>query len=442
MSIVVYTYSDPYRLKEESYWDEIKACPYFCAAQTLVNGLKYLYREDFVQGRVTTVKNFLEELFPHCQSAACRIKQHAAIDRAIAEGVSSGLGAEEQEKIRAALLWNREEVMESIRVMFELGVDVEEIREDMLTPAQKVIARPCGTCRDERQAPYHHVRHRAQGGSGDGESDGAAGLRCGYRRPEPSGRVAKEKILEKLLANTLLVSLMHVNNETGVIQPVEELGAELEKREILFHVDATQSCGKLVDELRRLKYRMLSFSAHKMRGPQGIGVLVLKKRDYKLPPVKAILYGGEQERGIRPGTIPAALAAGCGKACELAAMRYKEDSRKLQQIEAMLLQMIDEAGLAYSVNGDAEFSLPSTLNLALHGVSAEALMITARGGCAISNGSACTSKSYVPSYVLAAMGVSAEQIESSIRLSWGAETDEALLKTEFAKLLTAAKRLA
>ena len=260
--------------------------------------------------------------------------------------------------------------------------------------------------------------------------------------PEPSGRVAKEKIMEKLRADTLLVSLMHVNNETGVIQPVEELGAELEKREILFHVDATQSCGKLVDELRRLKYRMLSFSAHKMRGPQGVGVLVLKKRDYKLPPVKAILYGGEQERGIRPGTIPAALAAGCGKACELAAMRYKEDSRKLQQIKAMLLQMIDEAGLAYSVNGATDFCLPSTLNLSLHGISAEALMIAARGGCAISNGSACTSKSYAPSYVLAAMGVPAEQIESSIRLSWGAETDVALLKTEFAKLLTAAKRLA
>ena len=270
---------------------------------------------------------------------------------------------------------------------------------------------------------------------------GRRGFEVDIVAPEPSGRVAKEKIMEKLRADTLLVSLMHVNNETGVIQPVEELGAELEKREILFHVDATQSCGKLVDELRRLKYRMLSFSAHKMRGPQGVGVLVLKKRDYKLPPVKAILYGGEQERGLRPGTIPAALAAGCGKACELAAMRYKEDSRKLQQIKTMLLQMIDEAGLAYSVNGDAEFSLPSTLNLSLHGISAEALMIAARGGCAISNGSACTSKSYAPSYVLAAMGVPVEQIESSIRLSWGAETDEALLKTEFAKLLTAAKAL-
>ena len=270
---------------------------------------------------------------------------------------------------------------------------------------------------------------------------GRRGFAVDIVAPEPSGRVAKEKIMEKLRTDTLLVSLMHVNNETGVIQPVEELGAELEKREILFHVDATQSCGKLVDELRRLKYRMLSFSAHKMRGPQGVGVLVLKKRDYKLPPVKAILYGGEQERGIRPGTIPAALAAGCGKACELAAMRYKEGSRKLQQIKAMLLQMIDEAGLLYSVNGDAEFSLPSTLNLSLHGISAEALMIAARGGCAISNGSACTSKSYAPSYVLTAMGIPVEQIESSIRLSWGAETDPALLKTEFAKLLTAAKAL-
>ena len=270
---------------------------------------------------------------------------------------------------------------------------------------------------------------------------GRRGFEVDIVAPEPSGRVAKEKIMEKLRADTLLVSLMHVNNETGVIQPVEELGAELEKREILFHVDATQSCGKLVDELRRLKYRMLSFSAHKMRGPQGVGVLVLKKREYKLPPVKAILYGGEQERGIRPGTIPAALAAGCGKACELAAMRYKEDSRKLQRIKAMLLQMIDEAGLLYSVNGDAEFSLPSTLNLSFHGISAEALMIAARGGCAISNGSACTSKSYAPSYVLAAMGIPEEQIESSIRLSWGAETDVALLKTEFAKLLTAAKAL-
>ena len=123
MSIVIYTYSDPYRLKEEPYWDEIKACPYFCAAQTLVNGLKYLYREDFVQGRVTTVRNFLEALFPYWQSTACRIKQHAAIDRWIAECALPTAGAEEQEQMRAALLANRGEVLESIRTMVELGID-------------------------------------------------------------------------------------------------------------------------------------------------------------------------------------------------------------------------------------------------------------------------------------------------------------------------------
>ena len=139
MSIVIYTYSDPYKLKEEPYWDEIRACPYFCAAQTLVNGLKYLYGEDFAQGRVTTVRNFIEELFPYWQSTACRIRQHAAIDRAIAEGISPSLRAEEQEKMRSALLWNRDEVLESIRVMCELGIDVEDIREEMLTPAQKLL---------------------------------------------------------------------------------------------------------------------------------------------------------------------------------------------------------------------------------------------------------------------------------------------------------------
>ena len=271
---------------------------------------------------------------------------------------------------------------------------------------------------------------------------GRRGFAVDIVAPEPSGRVAAEKILAKLRDDTLLVSLMHVNNETGVIQPVEVLGEELEKRDILFHVDATQSCGKLVDELRRLKYRLLSFSAHKMRGPQGVGVLVLRKRDYKLPPVKAIFYGGEQEHGIRPGTIPTALAAGCGKACELAAIQYRENDGKLQQIKAMLLQMIDEAGLAYSINGNVNFCLPNTLSLCLHGVSSEALMIAARSDCAISNGSACTSKSYAPSYVLKAMGIPAEQIESSIRLSWGAETDPELLRTEFAKLLLAAKELA
>lgn len=259
--------------------------------------------------------------------------------------------------------------------------------------------------------------------------------------PEPSGRMDVEKILKKIRDNTLLVSIMHVNNETGQIQPVQELGVELEKRKVLFHIDATQSCGKLVEELRSLKYNMLSFSAHKLRGPQGIGVLVLKKQNYKLPPVKAIMYGGQQERGLRPGTLPVALVAGCGKACELAEIGHASNLVKLESIKNIIIELLQKSGVDYSINGDPKFCLNNTLNVSLHGVSSEALMIMTKSYCGVSNGSACTSKNYAPSYVLVAMGIPIEQIENSIRISWGPETDPVLLKKEFSKLLAAAKEL-
>lgn len=133
--------------------------------------------------------------------------------------------------------------------------------------------------------------------------------------PETDGRINVEKVSSLLKEDTLLVSVMHANNETGVIQPVKELGELLADKGILFHIDATQSCGKLVPELREIKYNMLSLSAHKLSGPQGVGALVLRKKRYKLPPIKAVTYGGQQEHGIRPGTIPVALVAGLGEAC-------------------------------------------------------------------------------------------------------------------------------
>lgn len=260
--------------------------------------------------------------------------------------------------------------------------------------------------------------------------------------PEPSGRLDVHKILGKLKSTTLLVSLMHVNNETGVIQPILELGEELEHRNVLFHVDATQSCGKLVDEIRHAKYNMLSFSAHKLQGPQGVGVLVMRKKNYKLPPVKAIMYGGQQERGIRPGTIPVALVAGCGKACELAEQNYTDNRRKLFEIKTLLLRLLSSSGIQYSINGDSVNTLENTLNICFHGVSSEALMIATKNFCGISNGSACTSKSYSPSYVLIAMGIPEEQIENSVRISWGPETSQVELEDEFVKLLMVAKNLA
>ncbi len=267
------------------------------------------------------------------------------------------------------------------------------------------------------------------------------GFDIDFVAPEPSGRVDAAKIVDKLRDTTLLVSLMHVNNETGIIQPVEELGAELAARDVLFHVDATQSCGKLVDELRTLAYHMLSFSAHKLRGPQGIGVLVLRKKGYRRPPVEAIMYGGQQERGLRPGTIPVALAAGCGAACALAEAHYAEDAVCLKEMKERAMELLDASELSYAVNGDPGYCLPNTLNVCLHGVSSEALMIATKQYCAVSNGSACTSTDYTPSYVLAAMGLSAERIASSIRISWGADTDRERFSEEFAKLLTVAREL-
>ena len=259
--------------------------------------------------------------------------------------------------------------------------------------------------------------------------------------PDLSGRVSCEEILSKVREDTLLVSVMHVNNETGIIQPVKELGEALQDKDVLFHIDATQSCGKLVKEVQELKYNMLSFSAHKLMGPQGVGVLILKKKSYRLPPVKAILYGGQQEHGIRPGTIPVALTAGCGKACEIAETDYIKNSEHSLEIKNKIIAELDASGLQYSFNGDQNYCVSTTLNICIEGVSSEALMISTKQYCGLSNGSACTSKSYSPSYVLVAMGIPTEQIENSIRISWGADTDVEEAVNNFRELLKVASQI-
>lgn len=260
--------------------------------------------------------------------------------------------------------------------------------------------------------------------------------------PDLSGQINVQEILDKVRDDTLLVSVMHVNNETGIIQPVDRLGTELEKRNILFHVDATQSCGKLVDEIRNLKYNMLSFSAHKLKGPQGVGVLILKKKKYKLPPVKNIMYGGQQEGGIRPGTIPVALVAGCGKACEIAEKEYRENSQKCKSLKVILEELLKKSNVNYHYNGAQQCCIDSSVNICFKGVMSEALMLSSKQYCSVSNGSACTSKSYSPSYVLEAMGIPTEDIENSIRISWGPETNAIEFRDNINKMIEIAKSLA
>lgn len=263
-----------------------------------------------------------------------------------------------------------------------------------------------------------------------------------FVNPDLSGRVSAEDVLRRVRKDTLLVSIMHVNNETGTIQPVKEVGDALAGKDVLFHIDATQSCGKLIEQIRELHYDMLSLSAHKFRGPQGIGALVLRRKNYTLPPIKNVYFGGQQEHGIRPGTTPVALVAGMGKACELAMAEHDEVTSQNEAIKNELLQLLNDKGIRYEVNGDLKFGIDSTLNICFEGVSSEALMISTKQFCAISNGSACTSKSYDPSYVLSAMGVPIDKIESSVRISWGAGISKEEVIHNFKEMLEVVNNLA
>lgn len=266
----------------------------------------------------------------------------------------------------------------------------------------------------------------------------AKGYEVTYIKPNISGKVNADELLSKVREDTLLVSVMHVNNETGIIQPVDVIGEELTNTDTLFHIDAAQSCGKLVEELQKVKYNMLSTSAHKMYGPQGIGALVLRKKRYKLPPVCSIIHGGNQEHGIRPGTVPTALIAGFGKACEIASDEYKYNIKSYLKIKSYIINALESSGVKYRINGDMTFAMPNTLNLSFKDVNSEALMLATKQYCSVSNGSACNSHSYKPSHVLTAMGLSDDIIESSIRVSWGTNLN---IIDDFNNLLNIAKSL-
>ena len=270
---------------------------------------------------------------------------------------------------------------------------------------------------------------------------GKNGFEIDLVSPDKTGRISSDDVISKIRKDTLLVCVMHVNNETGIIQPVDEIGEYLNDKETLFHIDATQSFGKLIDELKKIKYDTLSMSAHKICGPQGIGALVLRKKHYRLPPVKNIMFGGQQERGIRPGTIPVALVAGLGKACEIAIEDYNDTKLKNKSCREQLISILERSGLEYELNGDQNYSIDSTLSISIKGVSSEALMLASKQFCGISNGSACNSNSYKQSYVLEAMGLPEDTIRSTIRVSWGMNIDLGSIKNSFEELVNVAKTL-
>lgn len=233
--------------------------------------------------------------------------------------------------------------------------------------------------------------------------------------PDHSGRVRAEDVLAAVRTDTLLVSVMHANNETGIIQPIEKIAAGLAD-DVYFHVDAAQTFGKSIPALQQRRIDLISISAHKAFGPKGVGALVSRRRNFKRPPLQPLTYGGGQERGLRPGTQPVHLIAGLGAAAQVALRDHEKRQRTCMAFRQEVLQTIADVGGV--INGDTEYSLPHVVNTSLLEIDSEAALVALKGLLAVSNGSACTSTSYEPSHVLVAMGIDSARIDSALRLSW------------------------
>jgi cysteine desulfurase len=234
--------------------------------------------------------------------------------------------------------------------------------------------------------------------------------------PESDGAVLAEKIAGALRPDTLIVSVMHVNNETGVIQPIKEVATLLARHETFLHVDAAQGFGKQIDELQNQRIDLVSISGHKIHAPKGIGALVIRRRGYERPPILPLTFGGGQERGLRPGTLPVALIAALGKAAEIASRDVTKRTARCAAIKREALSAFAKVGGVPT--GDPAKALPSTLNVAIPGFDSEALMLALKHLVAVSNGSACTSHNYTASHVLTAMRMSEDHVKGALRLSW------------------------
>ena len=248
------------------------------------------------------------------------------------------------------------------------------------------------------------------------------GFECTLLRPGPTGRVTAEAIARAVRPDTSIVSVMHMNNETGVIQPIEEIADRLAHHQCFLHVDAAQGFGKDLAPLRHQRVDLISISGHKIFGPKGVGALIARKRGFDRPPLAPLMFGGGQERRLRPGTISVPLVAGLGEASELALSRHKERHSACREYRRALVAALE--GVPHEVNGDPEHTLVNTLNVSITGLDSEAAMVALKGLAAVSNGSACTSHSYSPSHVLEAMDLPGNRIANALRFSWCHETPQ------------------
>jgi len=241
-----------------------------------------------------------------------------------------------------------------------------------------------------------------------------------FLTPESNGLIDLQKLKDAIRPDTILISIMHVNNEIGVIQDIKTIGKIAREKQIIFHVDAAQSAGKIPIDVEKMKVDLMSFSGHKIYGPKGIGALYIRQK----PRVRleAQIHGGGHERGFRSGTLATHQIVGIGEAFRIAKEELPEESKRITKLRECLwkgLQKIE----AIHLNTDLKHSVPNILNVSFHYIEGESLILSIKD-IAVSTGSACTSASLEPSYVLRALGLSDELAHSSVRFAVGRFTTQ------------------
>lgn len=246
------------------------------------------------------------------------------------------------------------------------------------------------------------------------------GFEVTYMEPMSSGLLDLDKLESEIREDTVLISIMHVNNEIGVIQDIETIGELCRSKNIIFHVDAAQSAGKIEIDLQKTKVDLMSFSAHKIYGPKGIGALYVRRK----PRVRleAQIHGGGHERGLRSGTLPTHQIVGMGEAFRIAKEEMNQDFENISKLRNRLWNGVKDMEEVY-LNGDFENRYPGIMNISFNYVEGESLIMATKD-IAVSSGSACTSASLEPSFVLRAIGRSDELAHSSLRMSIGRFTTE------------------
>jgi cysteine desulfurase len=263
------------------------------------------------------------------------------------------------------------------------------------------------------------------------------GFEATYLEPEPNGLINIEKFKAAIRPDTVLTSIMLVNNEIGVVQDIESIGNICRENNVIFHVDAAQATGKVKIDLATLPVDLMSFSAHKTYGPKGIGALYVRRKPRIR--IEAQMHGGGHERGMRSGTLATHQIVGMGEAFRIAREEMDEENKRIRNLHQRLVKGLTEIEETY-VNGDLTSRVPHNINVSFNFVEGESLIMAIKD-IAVSSGSACTSASLEPSYVLRALGRSDELAHSSIRFSIGRFTKESdvdftidLIKQKIGKL--------